>query len=91
MLDPPGERTNMEVTLEPEETETLIEVLRSYSSDLRMEIADTDNPAYKRPLKHQREVIDTIVGKLNTATGATPGEVTEGAPKRVALRIIAVW
>jgi hypothetical protein len=90
----------MEVMLEPEETQTLIDVLRSYSSDLRMEIADTDNPGYKRPLKHQREVIDAIVDKLKTATTSeTPdsvpvavgGSAVEGAAERVSLRIVAVW
>jgi hypothetical protein len=89
----------LDVVLEPEETQTLLDVLRTYSSDLRMEIVDTDNPGYKRPLKHQREVIDTIVEKLKAATNAAH----EGSPtdpktpasheniERVSLRIVAVW
>lgn len=90
----------MEVLLAPEETETLLEVLRSYSADLRMEIIDTDNPGYKRPLKHQREVIDGIVEKLHamasagaveagSAVGLNPS--TERTVGRVSLRVIAVW
>ncbi len=86
----------MEVLLAPEETETLLEVLRSYSADLRMEIVDTDNPVYKRPLKHQREVIDTIVEKLHSATAGSPDASAEGsnqtgATERVSLRVVAVW
>jgi acetolactate synthase small subunit len=88
----------MEVLLEPEETATLIDALRTYSSDLRMEIVDTDNPAYKRPLKHQREVLDAIVEKLKTATTAeearsalpSGGSVNDNT-ERVSLRIVAVW
>lgn len=95
------ERVAMEVLLEPDETQTLLDVLRSYSSDLRMEIVDTDNPIYKRPLKHQREVIDTIVGKLSSATakdeqGADSSAESQSddagtSSQRVALRIVAVW
>ena len=85
----------MEVLLAPEETETLLEVLRSYSADLRMEIVDTDNPIYKRPLKHQREVIDTIVQKLQSATSpdaaAPPASEAVDPSARVSLRVVAVW
>ena len=79
----------MEVTLNAEETQTLMEILRNYRSDLRMEIVDTDNPEYKRPLKHKRDVIDAIVEKLH----ATAGEAPEGATPQaeVSLRIVAVW
>ncbi len=87
----------MEVVLEPEETKTLIDALRTYSSDLRMEIVDTDNPAYKRPLKHEREVIDIIVGKLKMATSVDREAQVEPTPDstqrtdRVSLRLVAIW
>lgn len=83
----------MEIVLNEEETETLLDVLRTYTEDLRMEIVDTDNPGYKRPLKHRRELVGGIADKLRAATEA-PGAVApdEGAvAPRVSLRLIAVW
>ena len=60
-----------------------------------MEIVDTDNPTYKRPLKHQREVIDTIVGKLQAATTHNPNATSADTDAtdlgRVSLRVVAVW
>ena len=87
----------MEVLLDAEETEALLDVLRTYGEDLRMEIVDTDNASYKRPLKHRRELIEAITAKLHTATalvtstdaGAASEAGTE--PTAVSLRIIAIW
>lgn len=89
----------MEVLLDAEETEALLDVLRTYGEDLRMEIVDTDNASYKRPLKHRRELIETITAKLHTATAtASVASTDAGAasavgtePTAVSLRIIAIW
>ena len=39
-------------------------------SDLRMEIADTDNPAYRRELRERQEVLETVEAKLSEARGS---------------------
>ena len=70
----------MEVLLDAEETEALLDVLRTYGEDLRMEIVDTDNASYKRPLKHRRELIETITTKLHTATASVTS--TDGLAER---------
>ena len=81
----------MDIVLSAEETETLMDILGTYRSDLRMEIIDTDNPGYKRPLKHRRDVIDSIVEKLHSATQSPTEEAPHDAPSRASLRIVAVW
>ena len=87
----------MEVLLDAEETEALLDVLRTYGEDLRMEIVDTDNASYKRPLKHRRELIEAITAKLHTATAPVTSTdadaVSAASPERtaVSLRIIAIW
>lgn len=87
----------MEVLLDAEETEALLDVLRTYGEDLRMEIVDTDNASYKRPLKHRRELLEAITAKLHTATAPVASKDADAAsaasPERtaVSLRIIAIW
>ena len=51
--------------LEPDEVEALREVLHSVISDLSPEIADTDNPEYRRGLKARRELLRTVVARLD--------------------------
>jgi hypothetical protein len=51
--------------LEPDEVEALREVLHSAISDLSPEIADTDNPEYRRGLKARRELLRTVVARLD--------------------------
>ena len=46
----------MQINLTAEETEMLNEILTSYLSDLRMEIADTDSMDFREELK-KREVL----------------------------------
>jgi hypothetical protein len=53
--------------LKPEEREILLEVLVDELSELRMEIADTDNVGYKGELKKRREVLDSILSALRKA------------------------
>ena len=65
----------MDVTLNNEESAVLQAAVRSYLSDLRMEIVDTDNAEYKRTLRHEEEVLNRAIAKLDeAATPATGGE-----------------
>jgi len=47
-----------------EESELLIEVLESYLSELRMEIANTDSSFFKDKLRAKKEVLKNILGSL---------------------------
>lgn len=49
-----------------DETTELRQLLESAISDLSMEIANTDNPAFKAALRTRRETLRTIHGKLAT-------------------------
>ena len=55
--------------LGPEEAEVLREVLDSYLSDLRMEMADTDRKDFRDRLKERRNVIEKTITAL---TGQEP-------------------
>ena len=86
----------MEALLDAEETEALLDVLRTYGEDLRMEIVNTDNASYKRPLKHRRELIEAIAAKLHAATASVTSKDADaasaaGTEPAVSLRIIAIW
>jgi hypothetical protein len=74
---------HLEVT--DEEAHLLREVLRSYLTDLRGEIVGTDNPEFKRALKHERELLDAIAARLDASP---PGE--EPTITRV-VRVTTVW
>jgi hypothetical protein len=50
--------------LSNEEKDTLIDVLESYISDLRMEMADTDSSFFREELRNKREVLDNILDRL---------------------------
>lgn len=50
--------------LSNEEKDTLIDVLQSYISDLRMEMADTDSSFFREDLRSKKEVLDKILDKL---------------------------
>lgn len=54
----------IELDLTPEETETLCQVLDSYLSDLRMEIADTDRQDFREMLKARKGVIIKVLEGL---------------------------
>lgn len=47
-----------------EEKDILIEVLEEYISDLRMEVADTDNMDFREKLKNQEKVLKGILVTL---------------------------
>jgi len=59
--------------LNPEELELLREILESDLSELRMEIADTDNSRYKEGLKHRKQIMMDIMEKLGKNGAASEG------------------
>jgi hypothetical protein len=62
----------MEIQLTTEESAAVQAALRSYVSNLRMEIVDTDNPEYKRTLREERGTLESALAKIDAgATGAT--------------------
>jgi hypothetical protein len=82
----------MDVTLDREESACMQAALRSYCSDLRMEIADTDNPDYRRKLRHEREVLERAIAKLDGAAEATQVATgTDGEPTGMVVRFVGVW
>jgi hypothetical protein len=54
----------MQVELSDDEVQLLREVLDSAVTDLSPEIADTDNPFYRRSLVERREHMRAILDKL---------------------------
>ncbi|HEV8297668.1 MAG TPA: hypothetical protein VGQ20_10230 [Acidimicrobiales bacterium] len=52
------------ITLSDEEAGFLVASLRTVRSDLRMEIADTDRPSYKRVLRSDKAILDRILVEL---------------------------
>ncbi len=54
----------VQLTLTTEEVETLREVLDSYLSSLRMEIADTDAMEFREKLKQQEAVLRKLLQRL---------------------------
>ena len=58
----------MPIELSDEEAQLLREILGSVISDLSPEIADTDNPDYRRALIDRRTHIRAILAKLGSST-----------------------
>ncbi|MEW5707975.1 MAG: hypothetical protein AB1830_03590 [Pseudomonadota bacterium] len=56
-----------QLELSPEEREVLIEVLESFLSDLRMEIADTERLAFRERLKSREQIIKRLLEALRKA------------------------
>lgn len=55
-----------QLELNDQEKETLLEVLRSFLSELRNEVSHTDRLAYRNQLKAQEHVIQGILGRLSS-------------------------
>ncbi|MGD9705885.1 MAG: hypothetical protein AB7Q42_19920 [Acidimicrobiia bacterium] len=78
----------MEIMLSKDESAALQQALKSYCSDLRMEIADTDNAEFRRGLREERALLETVVGKLDAAVAESEERDHEGS---VIVRVISVW
>lgn len=59
-----------QITLNNEETLKLKEMLESYLSDLRMEIADTDRKGYRDYLKEDELFLKDLIERLSTQLGS---------------------
>ncbi len=62
----------MQLDLDGEQTELLLRIVRSYLSDLRMEIAGTEAPEWLRSGKHEEEVVRGIIAALERLDGPVP-------------------
>ncbi|MGD9998545.1 MAG: hypothetical protein AB7R77_05910 [Ilumatobacteraceae bacterium] len=83
----------MDVELTPEESEAVRQALRSYLSDLRMEITDTDNPEYRRTLRDERATLESAMTKLGGTTPEAETTSTEASAQTVTptLRVVRMW
>jgi hypothetical protein len=54
--------------LSNEESEILVDVLTGHLSDLRMEIADTDNKDFREQLKQRKAVIEKAIAGLQASS-----------------------
>lgn len=59
--------------LTPAEARVLHEILRSYLSDLRMEIAQTDSWEFRQGLKQQEDFIKRLLNRLEAPESETAG------------------
>ncbi len=59
--------TRLELT--PEESDLLRQALETYLSDLRMEIADTDQMEFREALKRQEVALRGVADRIAAAPG----------------------
>ena len=78
----------MEIELTPDESAALQHALRSYSSDLRMEIVGTDNARFRDELRTERSMLESVIDKLDEAAKASEQRDQDG---RVVVRMVSVW
>ena len=76
----------MDIELSKDESAVIRQALDSYCSDLRMEIVDTDNPAFRRGLKEERALIEGVLAKLDSAISSDAERGPEG---QVMVRLVA--
>ncbi len=57
----------VQLDLNKDEIDIMLQVLDSYLSDLRMEIADTDRMEFRDMLKHRKGVITKVIEALSAA------------------------
>ena len=89
----------MDAELTEEESDAVQKALRSYLSDLRMEITDTDNARYRADLRAERTALESALAKLGggrlgegAEPAATPGDVDaplDGGERVV--RLVRLW
>lgn len=75
----------MAAELSSEESAALGKALTSYLSDLRMEIADTDNAEFRRGLQAERTALESVLTKLDSAARAA------GEPAGEVIEITLIW
>lgn len=80
----------VDVQLSTDESAAIRKALRSYLSDLRMEIRDTDNPGYKRELREERESLESAVRKLDEVAARAETGVAEGQGV-TAPAVVEIW
>ncbi len=56
------------IELTDAEATTLEDVLDSYLSDLRMEIADTDQMDFRESLKARKKVLEDVMGRIRSGS-----------------------
>jgi hypothetical protein len=78
----------MHVEFTLEESNALRQALKVYCSDLRMEIADTDNPSFRRGLRNERELLESVLSKLDAGVASSEERDDAG---RVVVRVSYVW
>jgi hypothetical protein len=80
--------SGVDVHLTADESSALRQALQTYLSDLRMEIADTDNRAFRQELKDERAALESVAQKLSDAASETKERDPEG---RAVIRFVGVW
>jgi hypothetical protein len=78
----------MEIELTADESAALQHALRSYNSDLRMEIVGTDNASFRNELRTERSTLESVIDKLDEAAKASEQRDRDG---RVVVRMVSVW
>ncbi len=78
----------MDIELTVDESTALQNALRSYNSDLRMEIVGTDNAEFRRDLRAERTTLESVVSKLDAAAASSSERDAEG---RVIVRMVGIW
>jgi hypothetical protein len=78
----------MEIELTADESAALQHALRSYSSDLRMEIVGTDNASYRNDLRAERTTLESVIDKLDEAAKKSSLRDANG---RVVIRLVSIW
>jgi hypothetical protein len=68
----------VQITLTPEEAATLRDVLSSYLSDLRMEVADTDSSQFRENLKREEAMLKRLLQQLDTELAAPGAPLSSG-------------
>ena len=63
----------LQIDLTHDEATILRQVLESYLSDLRMEIANTDDMGFREMLKHRKSVIAKVLERVAGAANLCPG------------------
>jgi hypothetical protein len=70
----------MKVDLSDEQSEELGVTLANVISDMSSEIADTDNPGYRRELQARRARLQSIVESLEPVSSADRASISTEAP-----------